>query len=126
MNLNRVFLAGHLGQDPEIKETATGKKRCSFSVATNRHWRDPDGNKTDATTWHNIVAWDRPAEIIAANFHKGSTIFIEGRIDNRSYSTTEGAKRYVSEVVVDRFEFIDKKGGRPDNGDGQGGDDLPF
>jgi len=102
-NLNKALLMGHLGKDPELQTTKNGKQVCKFSLATNERYNDEDH-----TTWHNIVAWGKQAEVISQYLHKGSALFVEGRIDNRQYEDN-GVTKYFSEVVVMNFQFI---GGR--------------
>jgi single-strand DNA-binding protein len=123
MGVNKVILIGRLGRDPELKYTPNGQAVTNFTLATDRSWTGSDGQKNRVTTWHNIVAWGKQAEIIKEYMSKGREIYIEGRIDNRSYDDKEGNKRYVSEVVVESFQFI---GSRGDTSGGQGqGPDMP-
>src|SRR5574344_655583 len=103
MYLNKAFLYGNLTRDPELKALPSGIKVVSFSVATNRTWKDKNGIKQDSTTFHNIVAFGKTAETIAQYLKKGRGIFVEGRIENRSWDDkNDGTKKYRSEVVVDR------------------------
>ena len=127
MSVNKAILIGRLGQDPELKDTKNGRQVCTFSVATDDGYKDSNGQKVDKTTWHNIVAWAKVAEIMAQYLKKGQEVYIEGRIDNRSYDK-DGVKMYRSEVVVDRFSFV---GSKADNAGGDSApqgddDDLPF
>ena len=128
MSVNKAILVGHLGKDPELRYTQSGKAVASFTLATNERWTTQDGQKQESTTWHNIVAWGKQAEVIKEYLSKGRQIYIEGRIANRSYDDKEGNKRYVSEVVVQNFQFL---GSRGDSGGGsagpsdQPGPDLP-
>ena len=110
MGVNKVILIGRLGRDPELKYTPNGQPVANFSLATDRSWTGQDGQKNRVTTWHNIVAWGKQAEIIKEYMTKGKEIFIEGRIDNRSYEDKEGNKKYVSEVVVEGFQFLGSRG----------------
>jgi len=111
--INKVILIGHLGKDPELKNTASGIAVCNFTLATSEKFKDKTGEMQSRTTWHNIVAWDKQAEIIKEYVKKGSKLFIEGKISNRSYEDKEGIKRYVSEVVVNNFKFLDAKNDKP-------------
>jgi len=113
MSVNKVILIGRLGKDPELKYTPGGRAVCNFSLATDRRWTGQDGQKDKSTTWHNIVAWAKQAEVMKEYLQKGKEVYIEGRIDNRSYEDKDGNKRYISEVVVERFQFI---GSRADAG----------
>ena len=108
MSVNRAILVGNLGKDPELKYTQSGKAVCSFSLATSESWKDKQGVKTDSTTWHNIVAWGKQAEVMAEHLTKGKQIYLEGRISNRNYDK-DGEKKYISEVVVQSFQFIGAK-----------------
>lgn len=143
MGVNKAILLGRLGRDPELKYTPGGKAVATFSLATTERWTTQDGQKKENTTWHNIVAWGKPAEIMKEYLRKGSEVFIEGRIDNRSWDDKDGNKRYISEVVVSNFQFVGSRaagtgGGeetaapnRPDDdipaaGGTRSDDDLPF
>lgn len=112
MYLNKTFLYGNLTRDPELKSLPSGIKVCSFSLATNRTWKDKDGVKKDDTTFHNIVAFGKPAELIAQYLKKGRPAFIEGRIANRSWDDKDGTKKYRSEVIVENFQFGPSAGGQ--------------
>ncbi len=113
MSVNKAILIGRLGKDPELRYTPSGKAVTTFSLATSERWTGQDGQKNESTTWHNIVVWGKPAEIIKEYMAKGREIYLEGRIANRSYDDKEGNKKYISEVVVQNFQFI---GGRGDTG----------
>lgn len=105
MNLNKAFLFGNLTRDPELKSLPSGTKVASFGLATNRTWKDKDGVKKDDTTFHNIVAFGKPAELIAQYLKKGRSMFVEGRIANRSWDDKDGTKKYRSEVILENFQF---------------------
>ena len=109
MSVNKAFILGRLGKDPELRQTTSGKSCCTFSVATSERWTDQSGNKQESTTWHNIVAWGKQAEVMKEYLSKGSQVWIEGRIDNRSYDKKDGTKGYTSEVVVQNFQFVGGK-----------------
>jgi single-strand DNA-binding protein len=106
MSVNKAILIGRLGKDPELRYTPGGRAVASFPLATSERWTDQEGQKKESTTWHNIVAWGRQAEVLKEYLHKGKEVYIEGRIDNRSYEDKEGNKRWVSEVVVQQFQFV--------------------
>ena len=116
MSVNKAILVGNLGKDPELRYTASGKAVVTFSLATTSSFKDRDGNKQ--TEWHNIVAWGQLAEICGKYLHKGKQIYVEGRIQNRSYDDRDGNKRYISEVVVNEMQML---GSRDDNQQGGGG-----
>lgn len=121
MSVNKAILIGRLGKDPELKYTSSGKAMASFSLATSERWTDKDGNKQDKTTWHNIVAWGKQAEVMKEYLVKGKEVYIEGRIDNRSYEDKDNVKKYISEVVVQSFQFV----GSRNSGDSSGSSQMP-
>lgn len=121
MGVNKAILIGNLGRDPELKYTPSGKAVATFTLATSERWTGQDGQKQEATTWHNIVAWGRQAEVINEYLAKGRQVYIEGRIVNRSYDDKDGNKKYISEIVVQNFQFLG--GGR--EGTGGGGAERP-
>jgi len=110
-SVNKAILIGNLGKDPEIRYTPSGQAVASFSIATKERWRDKDGQPQERTDWHNIVAWGRQGEIAKDYLKKGSPVYIEGRIQNRSYDDKDGNKRYISEIVVQRLQLL---GARPE------------
>lgn len=129
MSVNKAILLGNLGKDPELKYTPAGKAVTTFSLATTERWTGQDGLKQESTTWHNIVAWGRSAEVMKEYLSKGKQVYIEGRIVNRSYDDKDGNKRYISEIIVQSFQFLGGKsdGSTHDNQPEVGGqDDLPF
>jgi len=105
---NKVQLIGNLGNDPEIITLESGKKLAKFSLATNENYKDANGEKQTKTDWHNIVAWNKTADIIEKYVTKGKEIAIEGKLTNRSYETKEGEKRYITEVVVNEVLMFGK------------------
>lgn len=118
MYLNKVFLYGNLTRDPEMKALPSGQQMVSFGLATNRSYKDKNGQKQEAVEFHNIVAFGRPAEVIAQYMKKGRPLFVEGRIQTRSWES-EGQKKYRTEIIVDNFQFGD--GGRGGASAGGGG-----
>ena len=111
MYLNKVFLYGNLTRDPELRALPSGQNLVSFGIATNRTYKDKNGQKQEVAEFHNIVAFGRPAEIIAQYMKKGRPLFVEGRLQTRSWDDKEsGKKNYRTEIVVDNFQFGD--GGR--------------
>lgn len=97
---NKVQLIGHLGQDPESKTIGTGKKVLNVSIATNETYKNAKGEKVTETQWHNVVAWEKNADIMEKYLKKGSEVAIEGKLINRNYTDKDGNKKYVSEVLV--------------------------
>jgi single-strand DNA-binding protein len=122
MYLNKVFLIGNLTRDPELKSLPSGTNVAQFSVATNRTYKDKEGNSKDQTEFHNIVVFGRQAETTAQYLRKGSSALIEGRIQTRSWDGPDGGKRYRTEIVADRVQFGPRKfegGGTPANASGK-------
>lgn len=112
MYLNKALLIGNLTRDPELKAIPSGQKVCTFSVATNRVWKDAQGAKKEATEYHNVVVWGRQAETSAQYLKQGQSVLVEGRMQTRSWDdTTSGQKKYRTEIVADRVQFGAKSGG---------------
>ena len=105
---NRVSLIGNLGQDPEFRTLEGGTAVCRMSVATNESWKDRDGNWQTETQWHNVVAWRDLAERIADRLHKGSQVFVEGKINYRKYQDKEGVERYDTDIVASTVRSLEK------------------
>ena len=106
---NKVQLIGHLGADVELKTLDNGNSVARISLATNEYYKNKAGEKVTDTTWHNIVAWGKTAELANQLLKKGSEVALEGKLSNRSYEDKEGVKKYVSEVVMNEFLLLDKK-----------------
>lgn len=106
---NKVQLIGNLGNAPEVKTTEGGKKLARFSVATNENYRNAKGEKVTETTWHNLVAWGKVADIAEKYLNKGSEIAIEGKLINRSYTDKDGNKKYITEVQVNELLMLGSK-----------------
>lgn len=106
---NLVILIGRLGKDPEVKRTTSGKPVASFSIATGEKYTDKSGQKQETTDWHNIVAWDKLADLASQYLKKGSLIYLEGRLKTRSWDTPAGEKRYSTEVIANNIQFLDSK-----------------
>ncbi len=125
MSVNKAILIGHLGQDPELKYTANGRAVATFSMATNETWNDQSGQKQTKTTWHKIVAWGKQAEVINEYCRKGKQLYIEGRIENRSWDKDDGTKGYISEVVIQNFQFLGGRDDAPASGGSAGSTGQP-
>ena len=111
-SLNKVMLIGHVGKDPEIRYTGAGKPIASFSLATNESWKDKtSGQLQERTEWHNIVAWDRLAEICGQYVKKGKKIYVEGRIQTDSYDDKDGVKKYFTKINANDVMFLDSAPG---------------
>ena len=116
--VNKVFLLGRLGKDPEIRTTAGGMTVASFTVATSDRVKGQDGQWTDKTEWHNLVAFQRTAEIVRDYCKKGKEVFVEGKIQTRSWDDkTSGEKKYKTEILVNELSLL---GGRGEGGSGGG------
>lgn len=105
---NSVRLIGHLGDDPKVRKLDSGKTVANFSIATNEIYRDNKGEKQSETTWHNLVAWGKQAEIIESYVKKGSEIAIEGKLTNHSYDDKNGNKQYITKILVNSVLLLDK------------------
>lgn len=112
MYLNKVLIYGNLTRDPEMRSLPSGIQVCSFSLATNRVYKDRDGNRQESTDYHNIVVFGRQAETSAQYLKKGSGAFVEGRLQTRSWDK-DGQKQYRTEIVADRVQFGPRTGGAP-------------
>lgn len=142
-SVNKAILIGNLGKDPELRYTPSGVAVCTFPIATSEKWRDKNSNEMkEQTNWHNIVLWRRQAEVAKEYLQKGSPVYIEGKIQTRSYDDKDGNKRWITEIVGDRMQFLGRRGEEGGGGgstDDSGGtppydeppmsdedDDLPF
>lgn len=105
-SLNRVFILGNLGGDPELKVTPGGMTVTTFNVATNDIWTDKNGNRQERTEWHRVVVWGKQAEHCNQYLKKGRTVFIEGRIRSRQWEDKQGQKRVTTEIVATSVQFI--------------------
>lgn len=110
--VNVVILLGNLGSDPEIRYTQNGTAVASFSLATTERRKGKDGQTQDFTEWHRIVAWNKMAEICEKYLHKGSKIYIEGRLQTRKWQDKNGADHYTTEIIVREMKMLDGGGGR--------------
>lgn len=110
-SVNKAILIGNLGKDPELRYTPSGAAVCTFSLATTEKWRDKESNELkEQTNWHNIVLWGRQAETAKEYLQKGSPVYIEGRIQTRSYDDKDGNKRWITEIVGQRMQFLGRRG----------------
>ncbi|MEI7694404.1 MAG: single-stranded DNA-binding protein [Chlorobium sp.] len=114
--LNKVMLIGHLGNDPESRTTASGQSVANFTVATNENFKDSSGNVQERTEWHRIVVWGKLAEICAQYLKKGRQIYVEGRLQTRSWDDPKsGEKKYATEIVCSEMQMLgsqrDQNGG---------------
>ncbi|MFN8639948.1 MAG: single-stranded DNA-binding protein [Dehalococcoidia bacterium] len=139
--LNKAMVIGHLGADPEMRYTANGNAVTTFNVATSRQFSGPDGERREETEWFRVVTWNRLAETCSQYLSKGRLVYVEGRMQTRSWEGQDGQKRYTTELIAQEVKFL---GGRDGGGGGGGGrysaglpvgadaegdiepDDLPF
>lgn len=106
---NSVRLIGNLGSAPEVKNLDNGNKMARISLATNETYNNAKGEKVTETTWHNLIAWGKTAEIAEKYLTKGSEVAVEGKLTSRSYETKEGEKKYITEIVINEILMLDKK-----------------
>ncbi|MEK7548786.1 MAG: single-stranded DNA-binding protein [Patescibacteria group bacterium] len=109
-SLNRASLIGNLTRDPETRSIPSGQSVCQFAVATNRRWKDADGNVKEDTQYHEVVVWGRLGELAATMLVKGKKVYIEGRLQTRSWEAQDGSKRNRTEIVAENFIPLSPKG----------------
>ena len=137
MSLNKVMLIGNLGRDPEVRFTGNGRAVGRFPLATSEVWNDQDGQRQERTEWHNVVVWGKQAETCGQYLAKGRQVFIEGSIRTRQYDDKDGNRRYMTEVIAQRVQFLGggRAGGGAQQRDSQGAEpsaapaeeeDIPF
>ncbi len=120
--VNKAIIIGNLGKDPEVRYTQSGSQVTTFSVATTEKWKGQDGQFQENTEWHRIVTFQRLAEICGEYLHKGSKVYIEGRIQTRKWQDQNGNDRYTTEIVAREMKMLSPKGGGGDTGSYGGGD----
>jgi single-strand DNA-binding protein len=114
MDLNRAMLIGNVTRDPEMRTTPNGQNVCNFSIATNRRWKDQaSGELKESTEFHNLVAWGKLAQTCSTYLKKGAKVYLEGRLQTRSWEDQTGVKKYRTEVVLDSMIMLDRKGAAP-------------
>lgn len=134
-SLNKVSLIGNLGMDPEVQTLESGTKLVKFRLATTETFTDKTGNRQEQTEWHNVIVWQKLAEIAEKYLHKGSSVYLEGRIRTRTWDDKDGKKNYRTEIVASTFMMLDRKPQGSDNNmqtaqtvdaADEAVDDLPF
>lgn len=115
MNLNKVFIIGNLTRDPELRSLPSGQSVASFGVATNRTWKNQQGEKKEDVQFHNIVVFGKQADTVAQYLKKGSSALIEGRIQTRNWDAQDGTKRTKTEIVAERVQFGPRRMGEAGN-----------
>lgn len=128
-SVNKVLLIGNLGKDPEVRFTPSGRAVAKFSLATTDSWTDQESGKQERTEWHNVVVWGKQAESCGQYLSKGRQVYIEGSIRSRSYDDKDGNKRYITEIVAQRVQFLGGSGGggraaQQEGGPGSGFDEF--
>lgn len=108
--VNKVILIGNLGKDPELRYSPSGQSVTKFPLATGSKWKDKDGQWQDRTDWHNIVAFGRTAEVCNEYLKKGSQVYVEGRIQTRSYDDRDGNKKWITEIIAQSMQMLGRKG----------------
>lgn len=111
MTVNKVILVGRIGQDPEVRYTQAGDAVVNLSLATSESWKNKNGEKQEATEWHRISFFGKPAEIVGQYVQKGSQLYIEGKIKSKKYTDKQGVERVAFEIAADTFKML---GGKPD------------
>ena len=106
MSINKVILIGNLGQNPEVKHSASGQAICNLSIATNESWTDKNGQKQEKTEWHRVVVFGKLAEICGQYLQKGRQAYIEGKLQTRSWQDKDNQTRYTTEVVAQSVQFL--------------------
>src|SRR4030042_6539752 len=107
--VNKVILVGRLGADPQLKYTSSGRANVSFNIATNAVWKDQEGKQQERTDWHRIVAWGKLAEIMGEYLKKGHRVYLEGRLQTRSWADSNGVKKWTTEVTATDMEMLEAK-----------------
>src|SRR5213075_2872893 len=120
--VNKVILVGHLGADPDMRYTPSGQGVCELRLATSESWNDKNGQRQERTEWHRIVVWGKRAEVCSKYLAKGRQVFVEGRIQTRTYDDKDGNKKYITEIIAADVQFL---GGGSRDGKGSRGDDAP-
>jgi single-strand DNA-binding protein len=116
MDLNKVMIIGRLTRDPEVRTTPNGANVAAFGVATGFNWTDQSGQKKEQTEFHNVVAWRKLGDIVAQYLKKGSQVYIEGRLQTRSWDGTDGKKNYRTEIVAENMIMLGRPGGSSGSG----------
>lgn len=122
--VNKVIILGNVGADPELRYTPGGAAVTNFNIATNESWTDNNSEKQERTEWHRIVVWGRLAEICNQYLRKGSKVYVEGRLQTRSWEGQDGQKRYTTEVVAREMQMLDGRGEAEGGGGGGGGNNY--
>jgi len=123
MSVNKVILVGRLGKDPEVRYSNNGNAITNFNMATSRVYKDKNGEKVDETEWHRCVSFGRTAEICGEYLHKGSLIYVEGRLQTRDWEDKDGNRRWTTEIILENMRML---GSKNDSNPSNRGSDNPF
>jgi len=123
--VNKVILVGNLGADPDMRYTPSGQGVCELRLATSESWNDKNGQRQERTEWHRIVVWGKRAEVCSKYLSKGRQVYVEGRIQTRTYDDKDGNKRYITEIIASDVQFLSGGGGDRRDGARGGRDDGP-
>ncbi len=128
--VNKVILVGNLGKDPEVRQISPNQTVCQFRIATGESWIDKNGQKQERTEWHSIVTWGKIAEICGKYLSKGRQVYVEGRLQTRSWEDQQGQKRYTTEIIASTVQFLgnisSERGANPAAGASFGGGSSNF
>lgn len=108
-SVNKVIVVGHIGRDPEIRNTQSGQQVASFSVATDESYKGKDGQKVEATEWHNVTVWGKQAEFVANYLAKGRLVYVEGKLKTEKYTGKDGVEKYTTKIIAERVQGLDKR-----------------
>ena len=127
--VNKVIIVGRLGADPEVKAVGQGSTVTRLNIATSENWMGKDGQKQERTEWHRVVVWGKLAEICGKHLSKGRQVYVEGRLQTRSWEDQQGQKKYTTEIVANTVQFLGSAGGEKSadtNKASSGGDDFGY
>jgi single-strand DNA-binding protein len=110
--VNKVILVGNLGSDPEVRTTPGGQRVANFRLATSRSWNNQEGQRQEKTEWHSIVAWGKTADIVERYLQKGKQVYVEGRLETRSWQDKDGQTRYKTEIICESMQMLGRPGER--------------
>ena len=112
VSINRVSLLGHVGQNPEVRHTASGCKVANISIATNEAYKDTDGKRQERTEWHRVTAWGRLAGILQEYVHKGDQLYVSVHLQTRRWTDAQGIERFTTQIVAERMELLGGRKGK--------------
>ena len=124
-SVNKVMLIGRLGKDPEIRYTQSNNSVANFTMATDESYTNQNGQKIDAAEWHRVIAWSKLADLVANYLHKGSLVYVEGKLQTRKWQDQQGQDRYTTEIVARTIQFLESKAQAEQHRQGQQGGAVP-